>query len=72
MEMAIDDERAALVPASVIGWNLIRNGTPVPFRRHALDEFLCKTHPGIVDLIERNVRRMGAVLLERRAVTRKQ
>lgn len=50
------DERFALLQETIVGWNLIRGGNPVPFNRGTLNEFLTLTNPKIIDMIEKDVR----------------
>lgn len=63
MRMAPGDERRELLAAAICGWNLTRNGNPVPFNRNTLDEFLDKASPKIIDLIEKDVRLANPWLL---------
>lgn len=61
------DERRVLLECAIIGWNLQRNGKPVPFskdsRGSTLSQFLDNTDPVICDIIEKAVRRANPWLL---------
>jgi hypothetical protein len=61
MKMATGDERHALLESAICGWNLVRADKtgvvkPISFSPQALREFLQKAPPGIVDLIEKDIR----------------
>lgn len=62
MRMSPGDEKKSLLESAIIGWNLTRDGQPVPFSRTALTDFLDKAPPKIVDLIEKEVRKANAWL----------
>lgn len=57
------DERRALLDEAIVGWNLMRNGNPVPFNKGTLSEFLEKASPRIIDLIEKDIRLANPWLL---------
>lgn len=57
LKMAPGDEKVALLKEAIVGWNLIRNGGPVPFNRKNLDDFLDRSNPRVIDLIEKEVRK---------------
>jgi hypothetical protein len=57
MKMAPGEEKKALLEAAICGWNLMRNGQPVPFNTKNLDEFLDKANPKVIDLIEKEIRK---------------
>lgn len=63
VKLAPGDDRHALLRTSVIGWNLTQAGNPVPFTLHALDMFLARTDPAVVDLIEKEIRKFNPWLL---------
>lgn len=63
MRMAPGDERYELLVTAIVGWNLVRAGQPIPFSRKALQEFLEKTNPKIVDLVEKEVRKANPWLM---------
>jgi len=60
-------ERHELIKASVVGWNLMRNGTPVPFeqtgRANPLNDFLELANPKVVEEIELAIRKLNPWLL---------
>lgn len=56
IDTAPGDERWSLLRNTLVGWNLMQNGTPVPFSRAKLDMFLENANPRIVDVIETQVR----------------
>ncbi len=56
IRVAPGDERRALLEIAIVGWNLTRNGRPVPFNKGALSEFLDKANPKNIDLIEKDIR----------------
>lgn len=66
MKMAAGDERYALLQAAIVGWNLTRDGKPVVFSKGspgaALEQFLDKADPKLVDMIEKDVRKVNAWL----------
>jgi hypothetical protein len=64
MRMAPGDERYSLLSTAIIGWNLIRGGQPVPFTDRNLKEFLEKANPRIIDLIEKEVRKVNPWLMQ--------
>lgn len=59
MQLASGDERKAILESSICGWNLMRNGQPVAYSEGAVREFLNKTNPKIIDLIEKRVRELN-------------
>lgn len=63
LRTAPGDERRALLEAAIIGWNLVKNGSPIAFSRQALNEFLDNANPRIVDIIEKDVRQRNPWLL---------
>lgn len=63
LRTAPGDERRALLEAAIIGWNLVKNGSPIAFSRQALNEFLDNANPRIVDIIEKDVRQKNPWLL---------
>lgn len=60
-------ERHELIKSSVVGWNLKRNGVPVPFeqvgRANPLNDFLELADPKIVEEIELAIRKLNPWLL---------
>lgn len=65
-------ERHALIEASVVGWNLTRNGVPVPFdkagRANPLGDFLQLADPAIVEKLELAIRKLNPWLLAEMSV----
>ena len=62
MRMAPGDEKKELLSAAIVDWNLARGGQPVPFQKRNLDEFLDKADPRIIDLIEKEIRKVNSWL----------
>lgn len=56
LKMAPGEERKQLLIAAIIGWNLVKDGSPLAFDKRALEEFLDKAPPKIIDIIEKDVR----------------
>lgn len=68
MKMSSGDERYELLRAAVVGWNLLGpEGKPMVFSKGspgaALEQFLDKADPKIIDLIEKDVRKHNPWLL---------
>lgn len=63
VRLAPGDDRHALLKASIIGWNLSQGGNIVPFTNQALEMFLQRTDPVIVDLLEKEIRKFNPWLL---------
>lgn len=62
MDVQTGDERVALLSSVIVNWNLMRrdrNGElqPVMFNKQNLTEFLDKAKPGLLDVIEKDVRK---------------
>ncbi len=55
MRIATGDEKASLLKAAVVGWNLTRSGQPVQFNTTNLTEFLMKAPPTVVDEIHKAI-----------------
>lgn len=68
MRMAPGDERHELLKNAITGWNLFRSGQPVPFTPRNLNEFLDLAPPKIIDLIEKDIRKQNAWLLQEMSV----
>lgn len=64
MSMAPGDERYSLLSTAITGWNLVRNGNPLPFTKQNLNLFLESAPPRVIDLIDKEVRKANAWLLE--------
>ncbi len=62
INVAPGEERAALLEAALIDWNLMRGGEPIPFSSSSLRLFMDKADPKIIDLIEKDVRSKNAWL----------
>ncbi len=60
-------EREILLEAAIVGWNLTREGKPVPFSKGSkgstLSQFLLNADPVVVDVIEKAVRMANPWLL---------
>lgn len=59
LRMRPGDDKALLLKTAIVGWNLTRNGQPVPFNPAMLDQFLNNADPKLIDLIEREVKRLN-------------
>lgn len=57
LNMQTGEERHALLKSAITGWNLTRDGQPVPFNGGQLDQFLTKANPKIIDKIEKDIRK---------------
>lgn len=61
MKLSTGVERMTLLTCAIIGWNVMRNGSPVPFNKGAsgseLNKFILQAPPSIVDKIEREIRK---------------
>ena len=68
MKMAPGDERHALLKVAITDWSVFRAGAEVPFTPRALDEFLEKAPPKVIDLIEKEVRKANPWLLAEMSV----
>ncbi len=64
MDLAAGDDRYNLLKVALTGWNLYKQGEPVPFSRKNLEEFLEKASPTIIDKIEKQVRKHNPWLLQ--------
>lgn len=56
-------DRKALIEESVVGWNLFRNGQPLPFNKRALADFLELADPRIIEKLEAAIRKENPWLL---------
>jgi len=61
MKMATGDERHALLESAICGWNLVKADKggevkPLSFSPGALKSFLDAAPPGVIDLIEKDIR----------------
>lgn len=65
-------ERHELIKASVVGWNLVRNGQLVPFDTHGranpLEDFLTLADPKIVEGLELAIRKLNPWLMSEMTV----
>ncbi len=65
LRMLTGSERRALLQQAIVGWNLKKRDTrtgelsDVPFQDTKLNEFLDKADPKVIDLIEKDVRRVN-------------
>lgn len=59
MQLATGDERKAILESSIVGWNLMRAGQPVSFTPAMVREFLDRSNPKVIDLIEKRVREIN-------------
>lgn len=64
MRMAPGDERHALLETALTGWNLVKDGQPFPFNERNVKAFLAAAPPKVIDLIEKEVRKANAWLIE--------
>lgn len=56
---AAGEDKAALVEASIIDWNVIKDGKPLGFSKHGLREALNLWPPTLVDLIVEEIRKIN-------------
>lgn len=63
ISMKPGDEKDELLKAAVTGWNLVRAGEPVPFTKHAFDQWLQNADPRLVDIVEKDIRKKNPWLL---------
>jgi hypothetical protein len=63
LNMRPGEERTELLKACIVGWNLTRNGQPVPFNMQNLNDFLMRANPSIINLIEKDIRLANPWLL---------
>ena len=56
-------ERHELIKACVVGWNLTRNGQPVPFNKVQLGDFMTLADPVIIEGLEKEIRKANPWLL---------
>lgn len=63
LKMAAGEDREALFLATVEGWNLVRAGVPVPFSKSALQDFIAKANPKVLDHVEKQIRTANPWLL---------
>lgn len=64
MRMAPGDERHALLKTAIIGWQVYREGNPLPFSKKNLQDFLEAAPPKIIDMIEKDVRLANPWLMQ--------
>lgn len=64
MQMQPGDERYTLLLTALTGWNLVRNGNPIPFNPSNVKLFLESAPPKIIDVIDKEVRKVNAWLIE--------
>lgn len=64
LSLASGEERRAILEASIIGWNLMRAGQPLPFTDNNLKQFLDRPSPAILDLVEKKVRALNPWLTQ--------
>jgi hypothetical protein len=58
------DERYSLLKVALCGWNLQQNGQPVLFNDRNLEKFLESAPPKVIDVIDKEVRKANAWLIE--------
>lgn len=56
-------QRHELIKACVVGWNLTRNGRPIPFGRVELGDFLTLGNPKIIEDLEKEIRKVNPWLM---------
>lgn len=63
MKVDAAEERHALIKETCVGWNLTRNGQPIPFGRVQLGDFLTLANPKIIEDLEKAIRKANPWLL---------
>lgn len=63
MKVDQSEERHALIETCVVDWNFVRNGSPVPFTKQNMNDFLKLADPKIVEDIEKACRKANPWLL---------
>lgn len=67
MKLASGDEKHLLLEEAIVGWNLVRDGKPLPFSKGSpgsnLNQFLAAADPAIIDVIEKDIRKHNPWLL---------
>jgi len=58
------DERYSLLKVALCGWNLQQGGSPVLFNDRNLEKFLESAPPKVIDVIDKEVRKANAWLIE--------
>lgn len=64
MSMKPGDERLSLLKTAITGWNLKRNGNPLPFSGPNLQMFLDNAPPKVIDIVDKEIRKVNAWLVE--------
>jgi hypothetical protein len=64
MQLATGEERAEILKKSIVGWNFIRGGAPVPCDDKAKADFLNRANPKIVDVIYEAVQKLNPWLTQ--------
>lgn len=62
VKMQTGEERHTLFVKSIVGWNLMSGGKPVPFDRN-LEKFLTALDPVIADKIDKKIRELNPWLI---------
>jgi hypothetical protein len=68
LKMRPGDDKHTLLTLSIVGWNLMRNGAPVPFTKQLVDQFLSAADPSLIDKIEKRIRQLNPWLLSEMTV----
>jgi hypothetical protein len=67
MKLATGDELHVLLEEAIVGWNLVRGGSPITFSKGSpgstLAQFLANADPAVVDEIAKDVRKANPWLL---------
>lgn len=63
MKMTPGSDRYELLKVAIVGWNILRGGQPFNYSDRALDDFLGKTSPSVVDYIVKEVHKLNPWLL---------
>lgn len=62
-ETKAGDDRDTLLKMAVCGWNMLREGAPVPFSKAVFEQWLPKANPDWTDELEKDIRRENPWLL---------
>lgn len=62
LKMAPGDDRAELLKLAIVGWDLVKDGQPLPFNERNLRIVLDSFPPEVLDIVEKDIRKHNAWL----------